>query len=444
MNCCDMYDSRVFFYCDNFPHLDDADGNPCPEGDWPCLFKAADGNDASELMVHDAAVEAVTAFISITGAFALFGIVAAMIGCRRRRRGEDVDEIKSISGGSTSLSPPKLKFDNKEKFDSSKLLRELYTNGKKEPNHWEGVAEAFHDHSGAKKTSDFESGRRFRSSLEVMRTSVLSAPLHVAATETEQSDEPSPRPPDVVEVTRPAGEPVPLPGGVTEKDEGWEVSRQDRQWLASGASLSYFATGASLAAATVSLMEPLQPDVLAWRQLETLRQASGRARCGARSASGPPATVKNAVADTGRAPGTKGARQRRSSGAYDTRSVQAVCNRDWDVDEEYVKRLVGGAAHQRASPAPPKSQRLDSPKGSASTASRSPDRSARSKRPDSSPGSSISNQPVSPMSSPAKESSESPLSSQPQSGRSKLQAAIRNNPHSDQRRRSLGGFLANL
>mmetsp|Transcript_78819 Transcript_78819/g.149831 ORF Transcript_78819/g.149831 Transcript_78819/m.149831 type:complete len:696 (+) Transcript_78819:129-2216(+) len=39
-SCCQILDLNVYAFCDAWPWLDDADGNPCPAGDWDCLFKA--------------------------------------------------------------------------------------------------------------------------------------------------------------------------------------------------------------------------------------------------------------------------------------------------------------------------------------------------------------------------------------------------------------------
>jgi hypothetical protein len=48
LSCCDMYDTKMFSYCDNSPHLDDPDGVPCPKGDWQCLFKLEQTDEGLE------------------------------------------------------------------------------------------------------------------------------------------------------------------------------------------------------------------------------------------------------------------------------------------------------------------------------------------------------------------------------------------------------------
>jgi len=43
MHCCDFFDQKQQYFCDNWPHRNDARGQYCPEGAWSCLFKLAPG-----------------------------------------------------------------------------------------------------------------------------------------------------------------------------------------------------------------------------------------------------------------------------------------------------------------------------------------------------------------------------------------------------------------
>lgn len=58
LNCCNRYNEKLILFCDNYKVFDDPDGNPCPEGDWPCLFKAGpmegeEGEQVSEAIAYE-------------------------------------------------------------------------------------------------------------------------------------------------------------------------------------------------------------------------------------------------------------------------------------------------------------------------------------------------------------------------------------------------------
>jgi len=58
LGCCSLYDDKVFEFCDNWQHQDDAAGGICPDGKWRCMFKMADtgaggGTEVTELKAHE-------------------------------------------------------------------------------------------------------------------------------------------------------------------------------------------------------------------------------------------------------------------------------------------------------------------------------------------------------------------------------------------------------
>lgn len=347
------------------------------------------------------------------------------------------------------------------------LLREVYSEGvsrgEEEVIKPDSFAEALRDTALAeapKSRAGFHSGHE-RDSLQSMSAqSVLSAPRHDEVSDDEMGstatgeageaapgdplpkppnvpaeaapDDRPPMPPNVLAVVEPGGDPPSLPSKEA-SDVANAVERRDpfagparRDPFATG-NLSSFATAPrGLAAGTVSLIEPLRPDVLEWRQLETRRQASGRARSGARPASAPAARVRQAAVSTGKPPGNRGAawRQRKSVSSYDPGSIPAVRHRDWDCEMEAVRRLVPGAPHQRPGSAVSRSIRPDS-SNTESGASRRPESAphhrpgteiSTSKRPDSSnTESTASRRPASAMSKRPQSSklSESSISNRP-------------------------------
>merc|ERR1740116_609387 len=39
LSCCDLLNRNLMEFCDNWPHLDDASGEPCPAKPWRCQYK---------------------------------------------------------------------------------------------------------------------------------------------------------------------------------------------------------------------------------------------------------------------------------------------------------------------------------------------------------------------------------------------------------------------
>lgn len=50
--CCDLYDVDERRFCDNWPHRADAEGEPCPAGNWPCLYRTAEADDAEVIAIE--------------------------------------------------------------------------------------------------------------------------------------------------------------------------------------------------------------------------------------------------------------------------------------------------------------------------------------------------------------------------------------------------------
>lgn len=122
MSCCDMYDDRKFYFCDNYPHLADPFGNPCPKGNWRCLFKAsADEGVASELIAYEA--PDALPFIVAAAVLALCCIISGGIGFHRRRR---KDMIEAIPSQARSPRTPRY---GKPTQSNRQLLREVYSEG---------------------------------------------------------------------------------------------------------------------------------------------------------------------------------------------------------------------------------------------------------------------------------------------------------------------------
>jgi len=117
LNCCAFYNKVQFTFCDDWPHLNDPNGNPCPEGKWKCLFKLGVidpkvGTEVTELLVSDPP-ELLPFFFGI-GIFSLLTLIFATGRTTRRFVGRIADiahsawaayEMRKIATSDSVLVP---------------------------------------------------------------------------------------------------------------------------------------------------------------------------------------------------------------------------------------------------------------------------------------------------------------------------------------------------
>eukprot|EP00427_Karlodinium_veneficum_P044231 CAMPEP_0169263694 /NCGR_PEP_ID=MMETSP1016-20121227/44590_1 /TAXON_ID=342587 /ORGANISM="Karlodinium micrum, Strain CCMP2283" /LENGTH=552 /DNA_ID=CAMNT_0009346729 /DNA_START=43 /DNA_END=1698 /DNA_ORIENTATION=- len=79
-DCCSFIDSS-FRFCDNWPERESQDGEPCPRGDWPCLYKA-ESNDPKVVKDlkpdYETPMERILLYMLI--AFVLTSLLVAIVG----------------------------------------------------------------------------------------------------------------------------------------------------------------------------------------------------------------------------------------------------------------------------------------------------------------------------------------------------------------------------
>lgn len=103
-SCCDFYDENRNEFCDNFKGEKDGNGNPCPHGFWPCLFRLGqvDGGQEVTQLVPYTAPQVLPCYI--VAAIIMFALCVYFVGSWYLQRRKRLKEL-SRKGPKKSLVP---------------------------------------------------------------------------------------------------------------------------------------------------------------------------------------------------------------------------------------------------------------------------------------------------------------------------------------------------